>query len=463
LDLFAGPATEDFSVLKAMASSAEEYGCKAIFTLPSLSSESLAASITSLSRSLSTTKTELTATSGKSQRTVKEVRREKVNAPDELTLSNEWKVFDYELESPRGTRSVKTTLASAGELQDRVEWHEAMTEPYMLTQSQWVSMDAMDERARGIALRIPIAGEGAERIVHKCREVDEHGTFVGPKMVAKESRFVEDATLKEQFHVAFAKTQAKASELANHFNAALSALEKSGALPSGTPRMEFLPVCVYLMHSHQRPPEEYGFLVEKQLVGKWQKCNSNNGWVSGREAEAGAAQEESEPTLAAPTGPLDAIDEGEVLEVWSDDEAIEEELEQVVRWPSSWETSRCQIVVDSVPQAFSHFTWQHSKHRLVVCDLQGVYNAESSKFELTDPAIHYRSKHKRDGHKYGATDKGETGMDKFFETHVCTDLCRALKLETPKKGKKGRNKALFPMPTRPPKAASPRPWEDDRL
>ena len=31
-------------------------------------------------------------------------------------------------------------------------------------------------------------------------------------------------------------------------------------------------------------------------------------------------------------------------------------------------------------------------------------------------------------HKNGATDKGDEGIRAFFETHVCNELCKALKL-----------------------------------
>ena len=470
-----GPASEDFAVLRGMATAAEEYGCKAIFTLPSLSSESLSASITSLSRSLSTTKTELTDASSNRQKTVKTVRRERLNAPDEEVLSSEWKLYDYPLAGR--ARSVRSQQLSAGVLDARLEWHERMTEPYMLTTSQWIDVDAHDARARGVALRIPIAGEGVERIVHKFREVDENGAFVGPKLVAKESRYVEDeSALRVRFHDTFATTQKRASELSKEFNVMLSDLERGGVIEANVPRIEFLPVCVYLMKDPVSG-EEYGYLVEKQLAGKWQKWNSNNGWVAGRDEASGAAAEEEEgekQTLLAPTGPLVCIDEGDEEEGWSDDEMCD----SVTTVPHARvDMSRCTIEVDWVPQAFSHFTWHRSKRKLLVCDLQGVFNAADSPptYEMTDPVIHHRSQHRREGHKYGATDKGEAGMDKFFSTHVCNVLCHAMKLSTPRKDMRSRNKAVLPMPlglqSRSPQRGSPRspdmrrssPWEDDKM
>jgi len=41
-----------------------------------------------------------------------------------------------------------------------------------------------------IAVKRESFGEGAERIVRKVRFLDERGRYLGPVMVAKESRFV---------------------------------------------------------------------------------------------------------------------------------------------------------------------------------------------------------------------------------------------------------------------------------
>jgi hypothetical protein len=243
------------------------------------------------------------------------------------------------------------------------------------------------------------------------------------------------------------------------FNTAIERLERHGAIPRDTPRIKFLEVCVYYM-SNVEIKKEFGYLVEKQLEGTWKKWNSNNGYVAGRKAELEAEEEESEPTMAAPTGPLARVEECEEVDGFSDDE-VQEEMEPVARWPTSRETSQCHIDTESVPQTFSHFTYHHSKHKLLVCDLQGVFDDRQNPpaFELTDPAIHWRSQQHRHGHKYGATDKGEVGMEKFFETHECTDLCRALQLETPKR-KRGRSQAAFPMPAVP--LGIPRPPRTNR-
>jgi hypothetical protein len=45
-------------------------------------------------------------------------------------------------------------------------------------------------------------------------------------------------------------------------------------------------------------------------------------------------------------------------------------------------------------QAFTHFTYGVTNQKVMVCDLQGVYDTDAvpPKFELTDPAIHYASR-----------------------------------------------------------------------
>jgi len=84
------------------------------------------------------------------------------------------------------------------------------------------------------------------------------------------------------------------------------------------------------------------------------------------------------------------------------------------------------IDVNEVPQAFSHFSYEASRRKQLVCDLQGVWNLADG-FLLTDPVVHYRSSSGRK-HKNGATDKGFEGMKRFFQTHKCGPLCSKMLL-----------------------------------
>ncbi|KAJ1481695.1 kinase-like domain-containing protein, partial [Baffinella frigidus] len=74
-------------------------------------------------------------------------------------------------------------------------------------------------------------------------------------------------------------------------------------------------------------------------------------------------------------------------------------------------------------QAFSHFTWEESKHTLLICDIQGVADM------YTDPQIH-----SIDGTGYGQGNLGMRGVSKFLDAHTCNSICRFLKLPA-RKGK----------------------------
>lgn len=79
-------------------------------------------------------------------------------------------------------------------------------------------------------------------------------------------------------------------------------------------------------------------------------------------------------------------------------------------------------------QAFSHYTWQKSGKRIIICDLQGVQIAH--RVVLTDPAIHYTNVL-----CHGSTNLGPRGIERFFRVHKCNDICRAMKLNHPNEGK----------------------------
>jgi len=70
-------------------------------------------------------------------------------------------------------------------------------------------------------------------------------------------------------------------------------------------------------------------------------------------------------------------------------------------------------------ETFSHFTWQYSGGNMQVTDLQGVNCSV-----LTDPQIHCA---KEDAFSRG--NLGKRGMDNFFLSHCCNDLCRKLRLK----------------------------------
>uniref|UniRef100_A0A7S1N9K8 Alpha-type protein kinase domain-containing protein n=1 Tax=Eutreptiella gymnastica TaxID=73025 RepID=A0A7S1N9K8_9EUGL len=75
----------------------------------------------------------------------------------------------------------------------------------------------------------------------------------------------------------------------------------------------------------------------------------------------------------------------------------------------------------NTPQAFSHWSYQHSGGKIIVVDLQGVGD------QYTDPQIH-SNQPMEEPPVWGQGDMGEDGIRKFFETHRCNDLCRMLGL-----------------------------------
>lgn len=96
---------------------------------------------------------------------------------------------------------------------------------------------------------------------------------------------------------------------------------------------------------------------------------------------------------------------------------------------------------DVGPQAYSHFTYDESEGDLIVVDIQGavqqgvaITNRNKNKnYLLTDPQIHSLiSEETEDGSQlYGGGDRGEEGMNDFFEGHKCSQLCKDLEMKMP--------------------------------
>lgn len=86
------------------------------------------------------------------------------------------------------------------------------------------------------------------------------------------------------------------------------------------------------------------------------------------------------------------------------------------KWNDNWDWSDDRR---NTPQAFSHWSWEASGHRQLICDLQGVGDV------WTDPQIHTI-----DGHGYGRGNAGLQGVRKFFLKHTCNGICGALGLKS---------------------------------
>ena len=379
-----------------MAQRPKEFGSKGVFQAASLSAESLGLTLSSLTSLMTSTRLELTHAEASSKRfTVRDVRRELCSTPDDLHLSDSWYHFHCRSNGVRRVRlRSEGKCGSLGAIVDRSH--------------VWDPVPLHTGSASGVAMRKFPFGEGAERFASKFREVGPDGlSFVGPLLVAKESRFTEHLKQVEEFHRSFLETQIQAQRLAEIFNDKLSKLP---GVSNKTPRVSFLECSVYVMWDDVAGREK-GLLVEKMLHGKYTKWNSNGGYVKGQEVLAGADRKVE-------------ADLGAIVEE-SDEEISEEDREGDGHMVA---TSVYEISADDVIQALSHFTYMSTKRTMLVCDLQGVLNSTSTPpmFELTDPVIHHWSGKGR-RRNFGRTDHGKRGIHNFWKTHQCSPVCRMIR------------------------------------
>jgi hypothetical protein len=103
-------------------------------------------------------------------------------------------------------------------------------------------------------------------------------------------------------------------------------------------------------------------------------------------------------------------------------------------------------VSGAIAHAFSHFTYCASQGRLLVCDMQGV----SSMF--TDPQIH--SNCGSGVYLYGLGDIGADGIKRFFSSHQCNHVCKALGIPSSSSRSNGSS-GVVPRPSIGSPAGSP--------
>jgi hypothetical protein len=389
-----------------------------------------------------------------------------------------------------GTVTTMAAVAEKGELCDQCQacfvCHGCKTRPeyFHRIHSPAQCRQWLKQRRRGaivtrpmvpsfsIAVKKAFFSEGVERMVAKTRFVDDMtNAFIGKRMVAKQSRFVEEDCSYEarmDYHRQFLRTQAIASALATKFNAAaVKAVPPTKRMPI----IRFLdPLVFELADANQ---QEVNQLVEEMLeVNRYEKFNNNMGFVR-RDAHRGVIccpeSGDSFPIYLTPTtdnknkngnskyqhaslsarvqnlfrqrpamGTLATVPEAKE----SDDHNEESTTTATTTTPTSTTTSTdVDTVVDpyEMIQAFSHFTYECSKQNLVVVDLQGtlVLDHQPPEVVLTDPAIHTRRR-QIDQHKHhnphlsrlnlGRTDRGDQGIAFFFQTHECGPTCRRLGL-----------------------------------
>ena len=256
-----------------------------------------------------------------------------------------------------------------------------------------------------LAVKKEIIGEGAERMVSKLRYLDKNYCFTGPKLVAKESRHVLDKSQYRKqaiFHKTFMRTQAIASALAKKFNKDIDALlDLSAENVRKLPRIHFLEPIVTEVWAEDGTTEYY--LIEPFLEGSYMKYNSNNGFVHG--------QNEDEVKIEAPDfNGLDLlIDILTKMNISSPGLGVIEECDDTAEDEDGRDSF--DLKDEYFPQTFSHYTYEKSKKRMMVVDLQGIIERKSDgskSYFLTDPVIHKRNNYNTHlGCSFGRTDRGD--------------------------------------------------------
>lgn len=196
--------------------------------------------------------------------------------------------------------------------------------------------------------------------------------------VAKESRWEgDDSERLSTLKVSIAQTM-RAAELARSFNVALSEADRrEGWLLKA--EISVIPCTVYRL---TMPNGSVRYMsVERWLNGRYIKHNGNNGYTA--EGDQGIstflAQSIDDKSLSAATA------------------------------------------TSMLPQAFSHWSFERSLAEgsgssAMVCDIQGVG------LNYTDVTVHTSDR------RFGSTDLGELGFQKFFQSHKCNAACTALGL-----------------------------------
>lgn len=456
---------EDFSILNEMVDEATSYGAIASFGKPSLDADSLSNIITNLASSLTTSKTEMTnIETGVAKEVRMDIVRDRKDAPDDQFLTSDWKCYSgIHLQriwswSTKLNTFVEIIDSRCGNCREQVRHAncylcdycdafvlcskcENSTNIEMHRYTRQCSSNISKVRSGklvkesvpsfSIAMKDQIFGEGAERIVRKCRFLDAYKEFMGPVMVAKESRFVDKYSSdyrtgyvkRMEYHEEFMRTQSMAEDMAKQFNGALDSAvqhfepESQELLKEqmrNMPRIKFLkPLVVETVLRNK----EFNVLVEPMLEGEYKKFNDNMGMVLGRNISV---------SVDALSSAMENLDIGEGLasgglglglglgiiaeedceeEEDSDDEIIEEQNNA----PKQGSYSIGQIKDALIPQAFSHFSYEKSKKYFMVVDLQGVLktNTDGTKcYMLTDPVIHKRrlkKKRKLKNYTFGRT------------------------------------------------------------
>jgi hypothetical protein len=410
-----GNKLDDFSVLEAMAKAVKDApgDAKADFVYCSKMPNAIGTALSSLVTSLTATRNSLMH--GRSSRYTKRI----IDSEEGIHNSADWRfhfIRNHFIYNPITGSFIQYPGLPPGALNNgnrsEAERRRKLPPPFL-------------------AISTKICGEGAERVAFRCQLADKKSpdSFAFSAMVAKETNSVERIEENEAFHTTFCETQGLAAYLAQDFNHRLRALP--GYDEKTTPQITFLQCSVLILEDSKWPGGVRGLLVEKMLDTArhgWCKWNDNAGAIDGRAAHVPIDVDYEFAKLRGKMEDLCAIAEGDSDEESedSDDEAAHDDVQYE---NDDNAMRRTTTSASDYLQAFTHFTYRVTNKKVMVCDLQGVYDADAvpPKFELTDPAIHYASKRGREM-VFGRTDKGKKGVQLFFDSHKCTSVCKLMQL-----------------------------------
>ena len=409
-------SANQWQTLETLCEVARNYGCEASISTPSMSSSSLGAVVSSIATSL--TASQLNDDKNGGVKRVRPVRREDRSRVPLLTEAVDPEEFDIFMDD-----SVVHEVHVTGDAFQQVPFQHP--------------------DARGVAIRKQPFAEGSERFAYQFFEVAQDGrTVVGSPLIAKACKFVrengdEDSleVYTHKFLTRFCRIQKMASKIASAYNQRLDSIRR---LDSDTPRIEFVPCSVYRIQHHDGTALAY--VVEPRLFGKFSKWNSNNGWIreniipspvkSTNLFPPGLAtiKEEDETRVAIKEQPMqqkETTDDVLMATVVSDSVI---DLTTGDDDDDDGEDERDMLFVqaDDVAQAFSHFSYTFERQRILVCDLQGVYDRQHHMLRFTDPVIHYLNRANERVGTYGRTDRGGKGIADFLGTHSCNCLCNVV-------------------------------------
>lgn len=253
-----GKSSAYFSVLEDMVSCVKTCGCKATFNFSRLSSAQLGVAFSSISTSMTATRTEALSVNIDNSSTLRQKRivqlRSKSTPQDE-------RIFRIE------TRNVsRWRYDSELDNGDDDFW-------------PWCGNSFQNKNAIGFEVEMEPFGKGAERLAFMFHEIGPGNKRLGKAMVAKETISISTEDRKVAFHETFCRVQYKSNILAKDFNALVA---KTPALRPVDPSMK-LPIIQFLKcNVYEYTADDgikCGLLVEDYMQGKFVKYNSNNGYV----------------------------------------------------------------------------------------------------------------------------------------------------------------------------------------